>query len=187
MSISSGTPNRGRRITVERLEEEVVQALIDQGLECNEDNIKRLGNPTVQRGELIGYSAEKYGNGEWVSGAGRNRMAKKYRGLAAPGLPGAAAKTENVNVRFSREEREQLEARAAEAGQSVSEYIRAQALPPAPCACGRCDDTASAGSVFAPGHDLKGIQARITERWGGAFGFIQWYDATFPESPEQAA
>jgi hypothetical protein len=50
------------------------------------------------------------------------------------------------------------------------------------CACG-CGEPVRAGRVFVPGHDQKAIHARITKQWGGPVGFIDWFDATYPEQP----
>jgi len=32
-----------------------------------------------------------------------------------------------------------------------------------------------------PGHDQKAIHARISKQWGGTLGFIDWFDATYPD------
>jgi hypothetical protein len=30
-----------------------------------------------------------------------------------------------------------------------------------------------------PGHDQRGIHARIERQWGDALGFIRWFDETY--------
>lgn len=48
-----------------------------------------------------------------------------------------------------------------------------------PCACG-CGQEGERD--FAPGHELKAIQARIRDHFGGsALALIQWIDKTHPE------
>ena len=48
------------------------------------------------------------------------------------------------------------------------------------CACG-CGEAIAATRVFLPGHDQKAIHERINRQWGSTLGFIDWYDATYPD------
>lgn len=49
-----------------------------------------------------------------------------------------------------------------------------------PCACG-CGE--SSDRDFLPGHEIRAIQARIREHFGGSpLKFIQWVDAQVPDS-----
>jgi hypothetical protein len=49
------------------------------------------------------------------------------------------------------------------------------------CACG-CGETVSGSRAFVPGHDQKAIHARISKQWGSTISFIEWFDATYPDS-----
>ena len=56
--------------------------------------------------------------------------------------------------------------------------------PTRTCACG-CGELVPASRSFLPGHDQKAIHARIATRWGNTLGFIEWFDATYPDSTEE--
>lgn len=60
-------------------------------------------------------------------------------------------------------------------------YVHEPGGGPSTCACG-CGETVPANRAFAPGHDQKAIHARIAKQWGGTLGFIDWFDATFPDT-----
>jgi hypothetical protein len=48
-----------------------------------------------------------------------------------------------------------------------------------PCACG-CGDTSDRD--FAPGHEVRAIQARVRDHFGGSpLALIQWIDANHPQ------
>lgn len=51
---------------------------------------------------------------------------------------------------------------------------------PATCACG-CGEAVTGGRTFLPGHDQRAIHARIVRQWGNTVGFLDWFDATFPD------
>lgn len=64
-------------------------------------------------------------------------QARPLRALASsekrePGRPAVAGKAREVTVRFrcTEDERERIQAQAAKAGQSVSDYLRTRALTP---------------------------------------------------------
>lgn len=59
-------------------------------------------------------------------------------------------------------------------------YFREPGAAPSTCACG-CGEPVPANRAFLPGHDQKAIHERITKQWGGTVGFIDWFDATYPE------
>lgn len=48
------------------------------------------------------------------------------------------------------------------------------------CACG-CGEAIASTRVFLPGHDQKAIHERINRQWGSTLGFVNWYDATYPD------
>ena len=48
------------------------------------------------------------------------------------------------------------------------------------CACG-CGETVTGPRHFLPGHDQRAIHDRIARQWGDTLGFIEWFDATYPE------
>jgi hypothetical protein len=51
---------------------------------------------------------------------------------------------------------------------------------PSTCACG-CGEPVAGNRMFASGHDQKAIHARIAKQWGNTIGFIDWFDATYPD------
>jgi hypothetical protein len=53
------------------------------------------------------------------------------------------------------------------------------------CACG-CGETVPGQRDFVPGHDQRAIHDRIARQWGDTLGFIEWFDATYPEARERA-
>jgi hypothetical protein len=59
-------------------------------------------------------------------------------------------------------------------------YFKEPGAPPSTCACG-CGEPVPPNRSFLPGHDQKAVHARITKQWGGTIGFIDWFDATYPE------
>jgi len=48
------------------------------------------------------------------------------------------------------------------------------------CACG-CGTPVPGPRHFVVGHDQKAVHERITRQWGSTVGFIEWFDASFPE------
>jgi predicted aminopeptidase len=46
------------------------------------------------------------------------------------------------------------------------------------CACS-CGEKVAAGRDFKIGHDQRAIRERINRRWGGALGFVRWFDAEY--------
>ena len=48
------------------------------------------------------------------------------------------------------------------------------------CACG-CGMPVSGHRDFVPGHDQRAVHERITRQWGNTLGFIEWFDATYPD------
>lgn len=59
-------------------------------------------------------------------------------------------------------------------------YFKDPESGPSTCACG-CGEAVPANRSFLPGHDQKAVHARITKQWGGTLGFIDWFDATYPD------
>src|SRR5205823_4624340 len=76
--------------------------------------------------------------------------------------------------------------RVADASRNPVRYVEGPDLEPTTCACG-CGTDVAAGRIWAPGHDQKAVHARITAQWGGVLGFIQWFDATYPNADGAAA
>jgi len=64
-------------------------------------------------------------------------------------------------------------------------YFKEPGGDPSTCACG-CGEPVPASRSFVPGHDQKAIHARISKQWGGTLGFIDWFDATYPDDSQQA-
>ena len=52
---------------------------------------------------------------------------------------------------------------------------------PASCACS-CGRAVTGGRTFLPGHDQRAIHRRIVRQWGNTLGFLDWFDATFPDA-----
>jgi hypothetical protein len=73
-----------------------------------------------------------------------------------------------------------LGASAPDGYRNPATYFREPGGGPTACACG-CGEPVPASRSFVPGHDQRAIHARITRQWGGTVGFIDWFDATFPE------
>jgi hypothetical protein len=48
------------------------------------------------------------------------------------------------------------------------------------CACG-CGESVTGKSDFLPGHDQRAIHERIARQWEDTLGFIEWFDATYPD------
>lgn len=48
------------------------------------------------------------------------------------------------------------------------------------CACG-CGGPVAGHRSFLPGHDQRAVHARIAREWGSTLGFIDWFDATYPD------
>jgi hypothetical protein len=59
-------------------------------------------------------------------------------------------------------------------------------VPAARCACG-CGEDVTGGRAFRIGHDQRAIRERINRQWGGALGFIQWFDEQYGANEESAA
>lgn len=54
-------------------------------------------------------------------------------------------------------------------------------MPPVLCACG-CGEGVTGGRAFRIGHDQRAIRERINRQWGGAIGFVRWFDERFGEA-----
>jgi len=70
---------RGVRIRVAELVQRVAQDAADGGMtELSEAEAKKLGNPVVAHGLLIGYTPEKYGTGRWLGRSTARAVAKAF-------------------------------------------------------------------------------------------------------------
>jgi hypothetical protein len=63
-------------------------------------------------------------------------------------------------------------------------YIHDENDPPSTCGCG-CGETVPEQRSFMPGHDQKAIHDRIARQWGGTVGFVNWFDATYPDKASE--
>lgn len=77
--------------------------------------------------------------------------------------------------------REWVGAPAPDNFRNPATYYRETGDVSSSCACG-CGELVPANRAFAPGHDQRAIHSRITKQWGGTLGFIDWFDATFPDA-----
>lgn len=69
----------GERIRVAELVQRVAQDAADSGItELSDTEAKKLGNPVVAHGLLIGYSAAKYGTGRWLGRSTARAVAKAF-------------------------------------------------------------------------------------------------------------
>lgn len=58
-------------------------------------------------------------------------------------------------------------------------YLPDPSGSPRTCGCG--GDVAE-HRAFLPGHDQRAVHDRITRQWGSTLGFIDWFDATYPNA-----
>jgi hypothetical protein len=49
------------------------------------------------------------------------------------------------------------------------------------CGCG-CGAPVAGHRAFLPGHDQRAVHDRITRQWGSTLGFVDWFDATYPDA-----
>lgn len=49
-------------------------------------------------------------------------------------------------------------------------------LPAFTCLCG-CGEPVGGQDQFISGHSQRAVQERIAKRWGGAAGFVKWFDS----------
>ena len=59
-------------------------------------------------------------------------------------------------------------------------YIEDPDSGPRTCACG-CGEPVPGKRTFVSGHDQRAVHSRIQSEWGDTLGFINWFDATYPE------
>lgn len=71
------TPDAAPKLKLADLEQQIAEQLRKQGAtEATAPEVKAIGNPVVLAGRLTGYTADRYGNGEWISPAVLRRITK---------------------------------------------------------------------------------------------------------------
>lgn len=60
-------------------------------------------------------------------------------------------------------------------------YIEDPAGGARTCGCG-CGAPVAGHRAFLPGHDQRAVHDRITRQWGSTLGFVDWFDATYPDA-----
>jgi hypothetical protein len=69
----------GVRIRVAELVQLVAEDAVDTGMtELSETDAKKLGNPVVAHGLLVGYTPAKYGSGRWLGRSTARAVAKAF-------------------------------------------------------------------------------------------------------------